>query len=51
MQPGARSIGPKSGGNKEHSMKSNVGIIRPSMKEKYMRYYAKFGCLQFETTI
>ena len=49
--PGTGNIGPKSAGNREHCMKNNGGITHPSMKEKYMRYYAKFGCLQFETTI
>ena len=39
--PGTGNIGPKSAGNREHSMKSNVGITHPSKKEKYTRYYAK----------
>ena len=39
--PGTGNIGPKSAGNREHSMNSNVGITHPSKKVKYTRYYAK----------
>ena len=49
--PGTGNIDLKSAGNREHSMKSNAGITNPSMKEKDLRYYAKFGCPQFKITI
>ena len=43
--PGTGNTGLNTAGNREHSMKINVGITHLSMREKYVRYFAKFGCL------
>ena len=48
--PGTGNIGLKTAGSREHSMKSSVGITNPSMEERYMRYYVKFGCLQVQNS-
>ena len=48
--PGTGNTGLKTAGNREHSMKSSVGITNPSMEERYMRYYVKFGCLQVQNS-
>ena len=48
--PGTGNIGLKTAGSREHSMKSCVGTTNPSMEERYMRYYVKFGCLQVQNS-
>ena len=43
--PGTGNISLQTAGSRERSTKRSVGITNPCMKERYMRYYVKFGCL------